>query len=150
MGERAMRWLLVAVMAATVPALYFLFVVAGFLPLAYVAWMTREDPSLWLPNLIHILVWGAMFYGVAWLVAKLLSRLPQAARFSMIAAIACGLVWVAFQPIYGVGHSQYAGVTVYRLFVKPPQQGPMAVTPSAPKPKLAPAAGRHQSAPSPR
>lgn len=145
-----MRWVLFAVMAATVPAFYFLFVVAGFLPLAYVAWMTREDPSLWLPNLIHILLWAAIFYGVAWLVAKLLSRLPRAAGWAGVVAIAGSLAWVALQPIYGVGHSQYAGVPVHRLFVKPAQQSPMVVTPSAPRPMLAPAAGQHRSAPSPR
>lgn len=151
MGERTMRWLLFGVMVLTVPAVYFLFVVAGFLPVVYVVWLTRLDPSLWLPNVIHVVIWGAIFYGIAWLAARGLVRLPQWARFSALALVIAGLVWVAMQPIYGVGHSQYAGVGVYRLFVKPAQQQPMAITPSAPRPVAAPAgAAQHQAAPSPR
>jgi hypothetical protein len=149
MGERALRWLLFGVMTATAPALYFLFVVGGFLPLAYIAWMTVLDPSLWIANLIHLAIWGAIFYGVAWLAAKLLARLPQIARVGALAVLCGGLVWTALQPIYGVGHHQTAGVSVYRLFVKPSYQQPMAVTPSAPKPVLAPSSGTAASAPRP-
>lgn len=138
MGERTMRWLLFGAMVLTVPAVYFLFVVAGLLPLVYVAWLTRLDPSLWLPNVIHLLIWGAIFYGVAWLAAKGLARAPLAVRIFAVLLLVGGLVWVALQPIYGVGHSQYAGVSLYRLFVKPEQQRPMAITPSAPRPVAGP------------
>lgn len=125
MGERAIRWVIFGAMVVTFPALYFLFVIAGLLPLVYVAWLTRLDPSLWLPNVVHLVIWGAIFYGAAWLAAKGLVRTPQWARLAAVALIIGALAWVALQPIYGVGHSEYAGVSVYRLFVKPPQQPPM-------------------------
>jgi hypothetical protein len=139
MGERAIRWVIFGAMVVAFPALYFLFVIAGLLPLIYVAWLTRLDPSLWLPNVVHLVIWGAIFYGFAWLTAKGLARLPQWAGLSALALIVAALAWVALQPIYGVGHSQHAGVSAYRLFVKPEQQRPMAITPSAPKPVAGPA-----------
>lgn len=134
MGERTMRWVLFSAMVVMFPAVYFLFVIAGLLPLIYVVWLAYLDPSLWMFNAVHVLVWGAIFYGAAWLTAKGLARLPQWAGLSALALIIGGLIWGALQPIYGVGHSQYAGVSVYRLFVKPAQQQPMVVTPSLPKP----------------
>ena len=138
MGERTIRWALFGVMVATFPAVYFLFVVAGLLPLVYIAWLTRLDPSLWLANVIHLVIWGTIFYGFAWLTAKGLARLPAWAGLSALALIVAALFGVALQPIYGVGHSQYAGVSVYRLFIKQPQQQPMAVQPAAPRPLAAP------------
>lgn len=141
-----MRWLLFGAMVVAFPAVYFLFVIGGFLPLIYVAWLTRLDPSLWIANLVHLVLWGAIFYGVAWLAAKGLARMPQWGRFSALAVLIGALVWVAEQPIYGVGHSQYAGVSVYRLFVKPEQQRPMAITPSLPKPVAGPGGAAEKAA----
>ena len=141
-----MRWVLFGAMVATFPAVYFLFVIGGFLPLIYVAWLTRLDPSLWIANLVHLVVWGAIFYGVAWLAAKGLVRLPQWAGLSVFMVAIAALVWAAAQPIYGVGHSQYAGVSVYRLFIKPEQQRPMAINPTIPKPVAGPGGAAERAA----
>lgn len=146
MSERAMRWLLFGAMVVTFPAVYFLFVIAGLLPLIYVAWLAWLDPSLWIANLVHLVLWGAIFYGAAWLVAKGLSRVPPWARWSALALAIGALVWTAAQPIYGVGHSQYAGVSVYRLFVRPEHQRPMAVTPSPPKTVVGPGGAAEKAA----
>jgi len=145
MGERAIRWTLFGVMAATLPVFYFMFVVAGFLPLIEIVRMLREGPwGFRLFNGIHIVLYGAIFYVVAWLVARALSRLPVAGQLVAVALIVGAMVSVAFQPIYGIGHSQPPGTTVYGLFFPPPQVVPQAVTiPSGPPPKpmLAPGSG---------
>jgi hypothetical protein len=144
--ERAVRWIIFGAMVVAFPAVYFLFVIAGLLPLAYVAWLAYLDPGLWIANAIHLVVWGALFYGVAWLAGKGLARLPRWAGYTTLALILAALGWVALQPIYGLGHSEYAGVSVYRLFVKPEQQAPAVITPSVARPMAAPGGAAEKAA----
>jgi hypothetical protein len=127
--------MLFGLMAATVPVLYFMFVIAGFLPLIEIARMMRE--GVWgfkLFNGIHLLVYGTIFYFLARFIARRLAQLSVAAQWTGFVLIAAALVAVSFAPIYGVGHNQYAGTSVYRLLFPPPPFVPSALVPSAPPP----------------
>jgi hypothetical protein len=139
-SEKAIRWTLFCLMAATLPVLYFMFVIAGFLPLIEIARMMRE--GVWgfkLFNAIHLLVYGTIFYFLAGFIARRLARLSAGRRWAGFGLITAAMVAVSFLPIYGVGHSAYAGVSVYRLFFPPPPFVPEAMTPSLPpQPMLAP------------
>ena len=97
-------------MAATVPVLYFMFVIAGFLPLIEIVRLLRQGPwGFQLFNAIHLLVYGTIFYFLARFIARRLVRLELPWRVTGVAAIAAAMVAVSFLPIYGVGHSAYAG-----------------------------------------
>lgn len=153
MSARAITWVLLVLMVATLPVLYFMFVIAGFLPLIEIVRLLREGPwGFRLFNGIHLVIYGAIFYLIARLAARWLARLPVAGQVAGVAAIAAVLVAVSFAPIYGVGHNEYAGVSVYRLFFPPPQVVPEALTRPAepPKPVLAPqVVPQHRAAPQP-
>jgi hypothetical protein len=141
MSARVIQWMLFLLMAATLPVLYFMFVIAGFLPLVEIARMMGE--GVWgfkLFNGIHLLVYGAIFYFLARFIARRLARLSVAGQWTGFSVIAAALVAVSFAPIYGVGHNQYAGTSVYRLLFPPPPLVPTAVpaplAPAAPPPAI--------------
>ena len=99
-SERVIHWLLFLLMAATLPVLYFMFVIAGFLPLVEIARMMGE--GVWgfkLFNGIHLLVYGTIFYFVARFIARRLTRLSGPGQLIGVALISGLLVGVSFLPI---------------------------------------------------
>src|SRR5882672_1381420 len=64
MTLRTMQWTLFAAMAATVPLLFFAFVVGGFLPLLYIALavITSPDYMWWLVGGIHLTVYSSITF----------------------------------------------------------------------------------------
>ena len=117
MSQRATTWLLFAAMAVTVPLPYFMFVIAGLLPLVVVLWlMTTGGWGFKLFNAIHLVIYAPLLYMLAWFLARRLGALP--ARVRTLATLACALAIGALGalPLYGVGHNVYTPVNLYRLF----------------------------------
>jgi hypothetical protein len=116
-SETVMKWGLFCLMAATVPVLYYMFVIGGFLPLiAIVAFSFRGVWGFVLFNAVHLLIYGALFYWVAAIVSRRLALLPRTLRFVGFASLSIALVAISFLPVYGVGHHESQSVDLYRLF----------------------------------
>lgn len=116
--ERAVfRWVLFWLMVLTVPVLFFMFVVGGFLPLSVIAVMAYRD-SVWgfkLFSVLHLLVYGALFYWLAGLAARGLSALGKTWGTVAFLCLSAGLLALAFLPLYGAGHHAYAPTSLLRL-----------------------------------
>ena len=115
-NENTIKWILFGLMCATVPVLYFMFVIGGFLPLiAIVAMSFTGTWGFALFNAIHVLIYGAAFYWVVKVVSNKLASLPRAWKILGFATVSLALVSISFLPLYGVGHSEYQPVNLYRL-----------------------------------
>ena len=111
-----MKWVLFGLMATTVPVLYYMFVVGGFLPLVAIAAMSFQ--GVWgfvLFNAVHLLIYGVLFYWVAKLITKGLAVLPRPWRVVGFAGVAAALAAIGFLPVYGIGHHESQSVNLYRL-----------------------------------
>ena len=113
-----MKWVLFCLMATTVPVLYFMFVVGGFLPLIAIAWMGVTDdfggPRIF--DAVHLVVYAPLFYWVAKIISRRLSSLSRRWKFVGFAGISVAIAALSFLPLYGLGHSEYQAVGLYRLF----------------------------------
>ncbi len=116
--ENTIKWALFLAMAATIPVLYFMFVVAGFLPLIAVAYVFLSD-GVWGSKLftaLHLLAYGSVFYWMATALARHIAKLSTRLKVLGLAGILLALATVSTLPIYGVGHSEFQSVNLYRLF----------------------------------
>jgi hypothetical protein len=110
------QWVLFGLMVTTVPVVYYMFVVGGFLPLIAIAAMSFHGVWGFVAfNVVHLLIYGALFYWVAKVIAKRLALLPPTWRIVGFAAISAALVAISFLPLYGVGHHESQSVNLYRL-----------------------------------
>jgi hypothetical protein len=112
------KWLLFCLLATTVPVVYFMFVVGGFLPLIAIVVFTVRD-NVWgarLFDALHLAVYAPLFYWLAKTLARWLSLLSPRWSFLGFVGIAIVLLAISFLPLYGVGHNQSPGVNLYRLF----------------------------------
>lgn len=104
-------------MVCTMPVLYFMFVVAGVLPL--VAIIRLSFTGEWgfkLFNSLHLLVYGPILYLAAkYLTRWLFSLAPQRRALGVAMALALALL-ISLLPIYGIGHNRYDPVNLYHLF----------------------------------
>ena len=104
-------------MGCTVPVPYFMFVVAGLLPL--VAVMRLSFTGVWgfkLLNSLHLLVYGPILYFAATFLTRwLFSLSPRRRALGVAVALALALL-VSLLPIYGIGHSLNDPVNLYQLF----------------------------------
>jgi len=115
-SENTIKWILFGLMGATVPVLYFMFVIGGFLPLiAIVAMSFTGTWGFALFNAIHVLIYGAAFYWIARVVSKKLAMLPRRWKVLGFATVSMALAAISFLPLYGVGHHEYQPVSLYRL-----------------------------------
>lgn len=117
MSRQVTQWLLFAALFCTVPVVYFMFVIAGLLPL--VAILRLCFSGTWgfiIFNLVHLVIYGPMLFLAARYLTHLVFRLAPPARLAAIAVILALAVAVSLQPLYGVGHGDYAPRTLYRLF----------------------------------
>jgi len=117
MNQCTTKWVLFAAMVCTMPVLYFMFAVAGVLPL--VAVIRLSFTGVWgfkLFNSLHLLVYGPMLYVAAkFLTRWIFSLSPQRRALGIAVALALALL-ISLLPIYGIGHSQYDPVNLYQLF----------------------------------
>ena len=116
-GDTVIKWVLFGLMASTVPVLYFMFVIGGFLPLiAIVALSFQGVWGFMLFNAVHVLIYGALFYWIAKLISGRLALLPAAWKLIGFAGLSAALFALSFLPLYGVGHHEYQPVDLYRVF----------------------------------
>ena len=114
---RATTWLLFVAMAATVPLPYFMFVIAGLLPLVVVlGLMTTGVWGFKLFNAIHLVIYAPLLYMLAWFLARGLGVLPAGVRILVTLACAIAIALLGALPLYGIGHNSYTPVNLYRLF----------------------------------
>ena len=113
---RWITWLLFAMMIATVPVPFFMFVVAGLLPVIVIA--SLLNTGVWgfkLFTALHVVIYGPLFYILARWLARRLSALPPGARaLAVLACVVAGLVFTLL-PVYGVGHNVWEPVNLYRM-----------------------------------
>ena len=104
-------------MVTTVPVLYYMFVIGGYLSL--IAIVAVSFTGVWgfvLFNAVHLLIYGALFYWIAKVISKRLALLSRRWKIVGFASISTALVAISFLPVYGVGHHQSPPVNLYRLF----------------------------------
>jgi len=115
--EKTMKWVLFCLMAATVPVIYFMFVVGGLLPL--IAILAMSFTGVWgfkLFNAVHLAIYAPVFYWIAKIVSRRLSALSQRSKFALFVGISIVLVASSFLPLYSLGHNESQSVNLYRLF----------------------------------
>ncbi len=124
MTAKRMKWVLFCLMVATVPVLYYMFVIDGYLSLlAIVALSFRGVWGFVLFNVVHLLIYGALFYWMATVISKRLARLSRTWRLVSFGSISAALVAISFLPVYGVGHHESQPVNLYRFFDRLLRQG---------------------------
>lgn len=133
MSESAIKWLLFCLMAATLPVIYFMFVIGGFLPLIAIAAISFSGAwGSMLFNVLHLVIYSLLFYWAARFIARRISMLAPQWRIAGLAVISIALAAISFLPIYGVGHHEYRPVNLYRLYhtyLYPRSDPPRAIRP---------------------
>jgi hypothetical protein len=113
----ATKWLLFAAMSCAVPVPYYMFVIAGLLPLIAVARVSVNfESGVRLFDMLHLVVYGTLFYLAArYLTRWLFLRSPRVRRIGVAVVFALAAL-ISLLPIYGVGHGNYSPVNLYALF----------------------------------
>jgi hypothetical protein len=115
MTLRTMQWALFAAMAATVPLLFFAFVVGGFLPLLIIA-LTLTDPAVLLLGGIHLAVYVPILFLTSRLIAKFILARPEHQRRYVFGGLIGALLLLGLAPLYGASHGQIAFSNVYQIY----------------------------------
>jgi len=110
-----MQWALFAAMAATVPLLFFAFVVGGFLPLLIIA-LTLADPAVLLLGGIHLAVYIPILFLTSRLVAKFVLARPEHQQRYILGGLIGALLLLGLAPLYGASHGQIAFRNVYQIY----------------------------------
>ena len=117
MNQRTTKWVLFVIMVCTAPVPYFMFAVAGVLPLLAV--MRLSFTGVWgfkLFNSLHLLIYGPMLYLAAKFLAHRFFSLSPRRRALGVATVLVLALLISLLPIYGIGHSRYDPVNLYQLF----------------------------------
>jgi hypothetical protein len=115
-SENAIKWTLFGLMTATIPVLYYMLVIGGFMPLIAIVAVSFNGPwGFVLFNAIHLLVYGTLFYWLAKFISQALALLPPGWRLAGFASVSAALVAVAFLPVYGIEPHQSQPVDLYRF-----------------------------------
>ena len=112
-----MKWVLFCLLATTVPVFYFMFVIAGFLPLIAIVFLSLTD--VWgarIFDAVHLVVYAPLFYWVAKIISRWLSSFSQRWKLIGFVGISVAIIAISFLPLYGLGHNEYQAVGLYRLF----------------------------------
>jgi hypothetical protein len=112
MTQNALKWFIFAMLVATVPVIFYLFMWVGFLPVAGIIAIsaTAGDFLLAIVGLLHIALFGGVFYGISVLVSRTCAGASERVRLGVAAIIGIALGVVTLQPWYGSGdgfHSLY-------------------------------------------
>lgn len=107
MTPRTFKWVLFAALCISPPVLFFLGVAAGLFPVVAIAIIAFSSVSTDLPltlvGLLHVALFGALFYGAALVASKLTERLSAELRLVAALIVLAVLGWVVLQPWYGWG-----------------------------------------------
>lgn len=117
MTPSATKWLLFAAMFCAVPVPYYMFVVAGLLPLVAVLFVSVNFASgVRLFDMLHLAVYGTLLYLAARYLTRWLFLRPPRVRGIGVAVALALAVLISLLPVYGVGHGNYSPVNLYVLF----------------------------------
>jgi hypothetical protein len=117
MTERTAKWMLFAAFVATVPVPYYMFVIAGLLPVSAI--LVLQFRGVWgfkIFNAVHLLIYLPVWYLAAKFCARWLFTLPPPTRLVAIAGIVGAAVVLAALPVYGIGHGPSQSLNIVELF----------------------------------
>lgn len=117
MNQHTIKWILFTVLAMTVPAMFFLFVVVMFVPAAFfVAGIGYVLPKLFTAGHaaeslsfivllgVHALFYAALYYGVSVVIARGICLMKaRPARISAVTLLCLAAVMLTQFPVYGGG-----------------------------------------------
>jgi hypothetical protein len=86
MTQRALKWCIFAMLVLTVPVIFYVFMWIGVLPVAGIIAMsaTAGDFLLAVVGLVHVALFGGMFYGIAVLISRAcVQRSPGACAWGL-------------------------------------------------------------------
>ena len=107
-------------MCALVPVFYFMFVVAGFLPLLAVFAIAFNNIGSWtllLISAIHCVIYAAIFYFASSSISHRLRELSPSQRNKRLSMIIGSLLLVGVLPIYGGGHGRFQWKNAYQIYL---------------------------------
>jgi hypothetical protein len=112
MTQRALKWFIFAMLVLTVPVIFYVFMWIGVLPVAGIITMsvTAGDFLLTVVGLVHVALFGGMFYGIAVLISRALAGASGRVRLGVAAFVGIAVGVVTLQPWYEIGdgfHSLY-------------------------------------------
>jgi hypothetical protein len=112
MTQYAFKWCMFAMLVLTVPVIFYVFMWIGFLPVAGIIAMsaTAGDFLLAVVGLVHVALFGGMFYGIAVLISRVFAGASGRVRLGIAAIIGIALGVITLQPWYDIGdgfHSLY-------------------------------------------
>ncbi len=112
MTQRALKWFIFAMLVATVPVIFYAFMWVGFLPVAGIIAISAAAGDLLLAilGLVHVAIFGGVFYGISVLISRACSGASGHVRLGVAAIIGTVLGMVTLQPWYSAGdgfHSLY-------------------------------------------
>ena len=110
-----MLWVLFVAMAATVPLLFFAFVVGGFLPLLVIAFALTDTAVLLLVG-IHLAVYAPILFLISWWGAKSISRRPEHQHRYILGGLVGALLLLGFVPMYGISHGSIKFRNAYEIY----------------------------------
>ena len=117
MSEKSSKWILFTVFFLAAPVPYYMFVIAGLLPLSAILYLEFTGVlGFKLFNTLHLLVYTPLFYLAAKLVARWLYSLSSPRRTAGLLAFVVSFFTISITPIYGIGHNTYQPANIIGLF----------------------------------
>lgn len=106
-------------LAAFVPLVYYLAVVGGLLPLGamlVIAIRNFPEPTMLWFSAIHLVIYGALLYWLAGLLAHLLLKIAGERVWPATAVVLLLLAGVGALPVFGIAHGHIRWVNAYALY----------------------------------
>jgi hypothetical protein len=106
-------------LAAFVPLFYYLAVVGGFLPYGVILLIgirnLANDSLLWF-SLVHLALYGLLFYWLSGLIARVLNRFAGPRAWLATAVVLLLLAGVGALPVFGAAHGRIQWASAYELY----------------------------------
>jgi len=103
MKETTAKWMLFGAMCIGAPIFMFAFVIAALVPISGLPAVFLSDPdtATAILCLVHLAIYGTVFYLFAKILAKAVLLLPSAICFATTTVLCSVLVVLPFFPLYG-------------------------------------------------
>ena len=103
MSEKTVKWIIFLALCVGAPIFVFAFVIAALVPISGLPAFFLYDPDFAtaILCLVHLAIYGPIFYLLSWGASKALARLPSSARFLFSAIFVVCMLTLTQLPIYG-------------------------------------------------